>query len=158
MSRGDVSVPPRLTAVAGPCTGATGWSSAAHGSSMSHEEVEFCAEEELVTIVPAFRKDVPLALLGGQYGPFRPQVWRAAREGGGSDAQTGFGRVLAGSVATVVGAALGTLWRLPRAGVSRTLQLLALQLRAPRRRARQRPREACAACRPRSLSAPGSAR
>jgi hypothetical protein len=78
MSRGDVSVPPRLTAVAGPSTGATGWSSATHGSSMSHEEVEFCAEEELVTIVPAFRKDVPLALLGGQYGPFRPQARRCA--------------------------------------------------------------------------------
>ena len=74
MSRGEVSVPARLAAVAGPSTGATGWSSAAHGSSMSHEEVEFCAEEELVTIVPAFRKDAPLALLGGKYGPFIPQA------------------------------------------------------------------------------------
>ena len=78
MSHGEVTVPPRLAAVAGPSTGATGWSSAAHGSSMTHEEVEFCAEEELVTIVPAFRKDVPLALLGGRYGPFIPQA-RARR-------------------------------------------------------------------------------
>ena len=76
MSRGEVSVPPRLAAVAGPSTGATGWSSAAHGSSMTHEEVEFCAEEELVTIVPAFRKDAPLALLSGKYGPFIPQARR----------------------------------------------------------------------------------
>jgi hypothetical protein len=76
MSRGEVSVPPRLSAVAGPSTGATGWSSAAHGSSMMHEEVEFCAEEELVTIVPAFRKDAPLALLSGKYGPFIPQARR----------------------------------------------------------------------------------
>lgn len=77
MSRGgEVSVPPRLSAVAGPSTGGTGWSSAAHGSALSHEEVEYCAEEELVTIVPAFRKDVPLALLSGQYGPFRPQARR----------------------------------------------------------------------------------
>lgn len=71
-------MPPRLSAVAGPSTGATGWSSAAHGSSMTHEEVEFCAEEALVTIVPAFRKDAPLALLGGKYGPFIPQA-RARR-------------------------------------------------------------------------------
>ena len=71
-------MPPRLAAVAGPSTGATGWSSAAHGSSMTHEEVEFCAEEALVTIVPAFRKDAPLALLGGRYGPFVPQA-RAKR-------------------------------------------------------------------------------
>ena len=78
MSHGEVSVPPRLAAVAGPSTGATGWSSAAHGSSMTHEEVEFCAEEALVTIVPAFRKDAPLALLGGRYGPFVPQA-RAKR-------------------------------------------------------------------------------
>ena len=78
MSHGEVSVPPRLAAVAGPSTGATGWSSAAHGSSMTHEEVEFCAEEALVTIVPAFRKDAPLALLGGRYGPFIPQA-RARR-------------------------------------------------------------------------------
>jgi hypothetical protein len=76
MSRGEVSVPPRLAAVAGPSTGATGWSSAAHGSSLMHEEVEFCAEEELVTIVPAFRKDAPLALLSGKYGPFIPQARR----------------------------------------------------------------------------------
>jgi hypothetical protein len=41
-----------------------------------HEEVEFCAEEELVTIVPAFRKDAPLALLSGKYGPFIPQARR----------------------------------------------------------------------------------
>jgi hypothetical protein len=41
---------------------------------MTHEEVEFCAEEALVTIVPAFRKDAPLALLGGRYGPFVPQA------------------------------------------------------------------------------------
>jgi len=70
----ELSVPARLAAVAGPSTGATGWSSAAHGSAMTHEEVEFCAEEELVTIVPAFRKDAPLALLSGRYGPFVPQA------------------------------------------------------------------------------------
>jgi hypothetical protein len=47
---------------------------------MTHEEVEFCAEEELVTIVPAFRKDAPLALLGGKYGPFIPQARDAVFE------------------------------------------------------------------------------
>jgi hypothetical protein len=119
MSRGgDVSVPPRLTAVAGPCTGATGWSSATHGSSMSHEEVEFCAEEELVTIVPAFRKDVPLALLGGQYGPFRPQVCgargrRVANAKGGSFWREGGARRWARQ--------RRTRWRLRRAAVNRTL-------------------------------------
>lgn len=40
---------------------------------LRNDEVEFQAEDELVTIVPKFESDV-FALIGGRYGPFVPQT------------------------------------------------------------------------------------
>lgn len=73
---GDITVPSRLAAPAGPSSGATGWCGAVHGSALTHEEMEFIAEEERVQIVPLFSSP-RLTLLGGEVGPFRAQA-RAA--------------------------------------------------------------------------------
>lgn len=70
---GEVSVPPRLSAPAGPSTRGTPWSGAANGCALSPEEMEFLAEEERVTIVPLFHSP-RLQLLSGAVGPFRAQV------------------------------------------------------------------------------------
>ena len=70
---GEVRVPPRLASAAGPSTGGAPWSGSANGCALSHEELEFIAEEELVTVVPLFHAP-RLQLLSGTVGAFRAQA------------------------------------------------------------------------------------
>jgi GINS complex subunit 2 len=69
-----LTVPSTLSAAAGPSSGETGWSAAGSaGTALTHEELEFVAEEELVSIVPSFSAG-RLNLLAGDVGPFRAQI------------------------------------------------------------------------------------
>lgn len=47
-----------------------------HGSALTHEEMEFCAEDETVTVVPSFSTGESLVLLCGTFPPFRAQARR----------------------------------------------------------------------------------